>query len=495
MIRFLFNSSTLGRMLKRSLGMTRTQYNMNALHRIRITCISLLMLGASCVLVRQARPPATLVQEADMLTVFLTGNELGALKPCGCTSGQLGGLDRRSAILNSVPRKATLILDTGSLVESDSEQDLIKFNVMIRAFDLLDYDLVNLTDRDIEMVRNLGLLDEIGSVFNVISPRQPPAVKLPARFSKRFWLNGKTVSVTVATFDAESERMEQIGELFASQPNMQTVNILILNHCDPSVIGSVAKLLPAVDCLVCPADSDEPRLIGDTNSRPLVFSVGRFGRYICRLQVYHERSEGPGSQRTARSGENKLALRFSAEPVAEALPREPDLVELYKDYQQLVKEANLLEEYPRLPLDNGLEYVGSKSCKACHAYEYEKWSSKVHARAYATLEKVGSQYDPECVVCHVVVMKFESGFVSEHKTDHLKDVGCENCHGPGSEHIKSAGSAKTAGPKMRCLDCHTTEQSPDYAGDEQGYLEKIIHWREPNSADDVKRKRNVKDTI
>jgi len=439
------------------------------------------MFAASCVPVREAKPPATPVHEADVLTVFLTGNELGALKPCGCSGGQLGGLDRRSAILNSVPSEARLIVDTGSLVQSGSEQDLIKFHVLIQAFDLLDYDLVNLTDRDIEIVRNLGLLDEIDSVFNVISARQPADVEVPARFSKRLSLNGKTVSVTVATFDAKSGRIEQIGELFATQPDVQTVNILILNHCDTAIIRSVTQSVPTVDCLVCPADSDEPRLISDPNSRPLVFSVGRFGRNVCRLHIIPVKDE--------------LKLGFRAIPVTEALPPELDLVQLYKDYQQFVKEANLLEKYRRLPLDNGLEYAGSKSCKPCHAYEYEKWGSKAHARAYATLERVGSQYDPECVVCHVVGIKYESGFISEQKTGHLKDVGCENCHGPGSEHIKTAGAAKTAEPKMRCLDCHTPEHSPDYAGDEQGHLEKIIHWREPNSAGDVKRKGNVKDSM
>jgi len=92
-------------------------------------------------------------------------------------------------------------------------------------------------------------------------------------------------------------------------------------------------------------------------------------------------------------------------------------------------------------------------------------------------------------------MRYEGGFVSEHKTGHLKDVGCENCHGPGSEHVRTAGSVETPEPKMRCLDCHTPEHSPDYAADKQGYLEKIVHWREPNSSDDVKRKGNVRDRV
>ena len=159
---------------------------------------------------------------------------------------------------------------------------------------------------------------------------------------------------------------------------------------------------------------------------------------------------------------------------------------MYKTYQRLVKEDNLLEEYPRFILPGGLEYAGSESCKQCHEYEYEQWSKKVHAHAYATLEKVGSQFDPECVICHVVGLKYESGFVSEQETSHLKNVGCENCHGPGSEHNVTLGKAKTTEPKSMCLDCHTPETSGEYAGNEQLYLEKIVHWKEPNLPADVK---------
>jgi hypothetical protein len=78
-------------------------------------------------------------------------------------------------------------------------------------------------------------------------------------------------------------------------------------------------------------------------------------------------------------------------------------------------------------------------------------------------------------------MEYESGFVSEEKTLHLKNVGCENCHGPGSEHIRTLGKAKTTEPKSVCLDCHTPEHSGDYAGNERSFLEKIIHWKRPGS--------------
>jgi len=185
-----------------------------------------------------------------------------------------------------------------------------------------------------------------------------------------------------------------------------------------------------------------------------------------------------------QSGKKKFT--FSAVAVTEDLPREKSLVELYKAYQQLVKEVNLLEQYPRFILPDGLEYANSLSCKPCHEYEYQQWGTRAHSKAYETLEKIGSQFDPECVICHVVGLEYETGFISGEETADLKNVGCENCHGPGSEHNATLGKAETAEPKSQCVDCHTPEHNADYQGNEQLYLEKIVHWKEPNTPGNVK---------
>ncbi len=419
----------------------------------------------------------------EVLTVFITGNEIGALKPCGCSGGELGGLDRRAQVFKGAPASRRLIVDTGEFVEGDGEQDLIKFNIVIQAFSLLDYDLVSLSERDVEIAKNHDLLEDIGSVFNVIGFRDDGEANLPAKFTKRLSLGGKEIAVTVGTFDPESQPIELLSELFTRQADAQTVNILILKSCDDAIIGSVAKMGIA-DCLVCPAESDEPGLISAPGARPLVISTGRLGKYVGKLQIG---AGGPAG------GEKKLTYSFSSVPVTEDLAQEDSLVELYRMYQQLVKEADLLEKQVRFALPNGLEYTGSKSCKLCHEYEYEKWSSKAHAHAYATLERVGSQYDPECVVCHVVGMEYVSGFVSEAKTGHLKNVGCENCHGPGSEHNRTLGKAQTTEPMSDCTDCHTPDHSAEYEGNEELYLSKIVHWREPNAASDVKKEKDLTD--
>lgn len=439
-----------------------------------VTCICVLTISVSCIL---AMSTASVKSgcKPDVLVVFITGNELGALKPCGCSGGQLGGLDRRAAVFDSVPPSKRLIIDTGSLVETDSEQNLFKFHTIIEAFRLLDYDLVNLTERDIEIAQNLGLLNSIGSILkNIITPQKPVDANVPAKFTKQLSLKGKTITVTVAAFDAKSTPVEQVGKLFTSQPDSETINILILNQCDDDVIASITEMAVPVDCLVCPAESDEPMLISDPNQRPLVFSTGRYGKYVAKLQIMPAEAD------------DRPTLSFSAVAVTEDLPQEESLLELYKDYQQLLKEAGLLEKHPRFVLPNGLKYVGSKHCYHCHSYEYEKWAANAHAHAYATLERLGSQYDPECVTCHVVGAEYESGFISEEKTSHLKNVGCENCHGPGSKHIKTPEESRLTIPMSDCTDCHTPDRSADYADNEPSFFEKIIHWREPNIADNVK---------
>ena len=424
-----------------------------------------------------ARPPARRDDKSETVTVFLTGNELGALKPCGCSGGQLGGLDRRGAILDSVAASKRMVVDTGSFVQSDGEQDLVKLDILMEAYNRLDYDAVNLTEKDVEMVRNRGLLDGAGLDFKLISAQESADSNLPQAFTRKLPLMGKDVAVAVASFDAASAPAEQVTELFAQRPGPDTVNVLILNSCDKDVMSSISQMGIA-DCIICPSESDEPDLLSDPKARPLVISVGRYGKYVAKLQI------GPGW------ADDKPNLAFSYVAVTEDLRPEDSLVELYKAYQQFVRDAGLLEKNPRLPLPNGLEYVGSQSCKSCHVdshiYAYEKWSTKRHANAYATLVRDGTQYDPECIVCHVVGYEYESGYISEEETPHLKDVGCENCHGPGSKHIKSLGREKTTHPMSDCTDCHTPEHSGGFAGREQEYFEEIVHWREPNAPGNVK---------
>ena len=436
-----------------------------------VLAIFILSAGVFCAVAMSSKPPVIQLGKNNEITVFFTGSELGALKPCGCSGGQLGGLDRRAAIFNTVKHSSRMIIDTGSLVKNDSEQDHIKFDILMQAFEILGYDLVHFTASDIEIAHAAGLLDSLQWQFEIIGSKALGDSNMPTSFTKKLLLKNKPVTVTVA---ASQNLPSSIGSLFPHRSDTPTVNILILNQCDHEAIKSITNIPEQIDCIICPSEFDEPEMISEPNKKPLIISVGQLGKHISKLSITLDGRDG------------LVKLTFSTVDVTEDLPQQQELVELYRMYQMIVKDANLLEKLPRFSLSGSLSYLGSESCQTCHSYEYQKWSTKRHASAFATLEQVYSQYDPECVICHVIGNEYETGYVSENENSHLKNVGCENCHGPGSEHIASFGNKKTVGPKSTCGDCHTPEQSANYEGNENTYFEKIIHWREPNSADNVK---------
>ena len=79
---------------------------------------------------------------------------------------------------------------------------------------------------------------------------------------------------------------------------------------------------------------------------------------------------------------------------------------------------------------------------------FAKWQSTKHSHAFDALvnqakKPSNRQFDPECVVCHTIGYGYQSGYLGDQKTAHLKHVGCENCHGPGSAPRRRAAEQST----------------------------------------------------
>jgi len=432
-----------------------------------------LAIAASCAVSVSRQPRPGMAAGAEAVTIFLTGYELGQLRPCGCSAGQLGGFEKRAAILSSVPRSRRLVVDAGHLVSRTDQQGRIKLEIMLEALRRLQYDVLVLQQQELQLMEQEGLVEQAQSHFALISASEP---NMSSSYSKRFRLKDRTVVLTVAAFDAQKQAIGLLPQLLRRPTDSSAVgvNVLLADHCDAGSIDAIIRT-GLVDCLVCPPVADEPQRLRPAKAGgPLVVSSGRYGRYVLKVEV------------TGSGEDGRPRLGFGAVPVLDTLPAESSLVELYRDYQRLLEVSELLVRHPRYPLADGLRYVGSETCRGCHGYEYSKWSLQRHAHAYQTLEKVGSQYDPECVVCHVVGFDYEGGFITPRQTPNLKDVGCENCHGPGSAHVATAGAAAPAEPQSSCEDCHTPENSVHYAGNEAEYFEKIVHWPEPNAPANVK---------
>jgi len=101
-------------------------------------------------------------------------------------------------------------------------------------------------------------------------------------------------------------------------------------------------------------------------------------------------------------------------------------------------------------------YVGIETCSTCHEDARAFWDKTAHASAYKTLSSQYKEFNLDCVSCHVTGYERPGGSTVTF-VDALKNVQCETCHGPGSQHVKSAG--KTASPAAKpkadlCETCH-----------------------------------------
>jgi hypothetical protein len=123
------------------------------------------------------------------------------------------------------------------------------------------------------------------------------------------------------------------------------------------------------------------------------------------------------------------------------------VLKLLQDYADTVRDNDYLSEMARRKKPHVLQaqhkaaaYVGDAQCQACHQGESAVWAKSKHAQAYNALALVasrpsGRQFDGECIVCHTVGYEYQTGYVNEKTTPHLKNVQCESCHGPASLHV------------------------------------------------------------
>jgi YVTN family beta-propeller protein len=145
------------------------------------------------------------------------------------------------------------------------------------------------------------------------------------------------------------------------------------------------------------------------------------------------------------------------------------------------------------------KYVGVEVCGGCHkgpemGYQLSRWRMSAHARAYAVLgtptaetiaKQMGVGEEPvasaACLKCHATAYHDPAGGVLESYAVY-EGVGCEACHGAGSDYTPEAvmrdkRSATLAGLKEvtrdTCLRCHQEAHGKPFGYD--AALKEIAH--------------------
>lgn len=223
------------------------------------------------------------------------------------------------------------------------------------------------------------------------------------------------------------------------------------------------KIPPIQLMMTLTEDAEPPTFMKDLgDGLPGVVEIGHKGKYVGLVGVYQNKGQ-------FRLQYQKVMMSPEWE-TAKGNEKDNRVTQLMERYNQVLKEQNMLDKAVRSPHPNqtapnaqGLTatFVGSGKCLSCHKEAAKVWKASRHKIGTDTLEELkhpsGRQYDPECIRCHVTGFAHPGGYndpianlaqwkpgkkapvaaeVLEAHNLRLRGIGCESCHGPGSEHIK-----------------------------------------------------------
>ena len=425
------------------------------------------------------------------LVLVLSAEEHGYLLPCGCSRPQKGGDERRYNFLQILRDKGWPIvaLDLGDIAQAKAPVDVLtnlqqipKYKVAMSARKAMDYTAVG-----------LGPI-EASNLFQIygaypLQEKKPPVIAANLRdrdkeYPEGFvdWVEttppGSTLKVGVTSImgayqsdqlaKSNSVRFDFGGAVLkALKPKAAKVDFRVLlyeGYTDRGNAGKAeaiacAKMLPEYPVVVALNEmtNDEPpgtpiKVEHEGGGSSIVVTLGHKCKYVGVVGVF--KTGNKNAPYDLRYQMVEMGEEYITPPEEE---KDHPILKLMEDYTLELKNGDYLTKYAQKkhplqavhPGKKQPEFVGSDACKGCHAGAFKIWEKSTHSNAYKSLVDAkrpsNRQFDPECIVCHTVGFGYESGFFDADKAKQLRNVGCENCHGPGSEHI----AAEASGVKVK----------------------------------------------
>ncbi len=444
--------------------------------------------------------------------LYVTGRQHGYIEPCGCAglATMKGGLVRRYSLQNELAKRGweVIPLDVGNQVRRFGRQAEIKFQMTIEGMKQMNYRAIGFGPDDLRL--SVGELIAItASEGDTSSPFLcANAAVIDPSLTPRYHLieaAGRRIGVTAVLGTEELEEIssdeivkqapdEALREVWSELEKADCDLYVLLAHTSIEDTKALAQQFPHFDLVVTAGGAGEPTFqaepIPDTDS--VMIQVGTKGMYVGVVGIFDD-PEHP--------------LRYQRTPLDSRFPDSPEMLQLLASYQDQLKTAGLegLGVRP-IPHPSGRTFVGSDRCEECHDAEYDIWKVTPHSHALDSLVNPGERseiprhFDPECISCHVVgwnpqkYFPYKSGYLGLDETPLMHNVGCENCHGPGSAHVAAeAGDVDATDEELeelmeemrlpyeeaekKCMDCHDLDNSPDFhvEGAFEEYWEQVEH--------------------
>jgi hypothetical protein len=426
---------------------------------------------------------------AQNVTFLFTCDVRGRLVPCGCFTGQLGGLTRVATMIGLGSQPGYVKVDVGDAIRGSADYEVMEYRAIQRAFTTMGYEAANLGHREAQLsAAALRELKRTAPVPMLSANLLDQATGAPLFDAYRIIQRGAWRIALVGVMDSRSigdalgeglavENMEvTLGKLL---PVLKTQAdcIVLLAFADEAALASLAKQFYELDIILGGKVKQPSQQLGREN-RSLILATTNQSRALGTLSV----SLAASSRVTAQSGEVLL--------VSDQIPQAPEIAALASEYRDEVRHTKLAIDDPatlQQDMVPGVKaaatYAGSASCVTCHPGATAKWHDSGHAHAWEPLLALKADADPSCIGCHTVGFGTPGGYQRAFAGAKLTDVGCESCHGPGSQHVaqRQAGGEVTAHFRPLgagdCVKCHHGEFSRPF--DYEQFWPLIQHGKEP----------------
>ncbi len=421
--------------------------------------------------------------------IYFTCDTRGRLEPCGCFTGQYGGLTRLKTVLDAEAPAGALRVDIGDAIGGREDYDLIQYRYLLRAYAAMKYDALNIGQREAQLsAAQLRKLRSSSPVPILSANLLDKGTRKPIFDPSRIVVRGGCRVGIIGLLDPrglgedlgaglEVEGMESALARELAEVRPKTDLIILLAFTDEETLGRLADQFYEIQVILGGKVSQPAQELRRRN-RSLIYFVTNESRALGILQLHPH----PGAALDVVGNEIRL--------LRDEIPQDPALSQMAQDYRDEVRRTRLAVDDPAnaaadiVPgVRTAASYVGSGRCVECHKTAGETWAKSGHARGFASLSERKADADPKCIGCHTTGFGAPSGYRREFGRDKLVDVGCESCHGPGSLHVKQREGDKTLSFSYRPLDagdckkCHYGEFSRPFYWHE--FWPVIKHGKEP----------------
>jgi hypothetical protein len=253
---------------------------------------------------------------------------------------------------------------------------------------------------------------------------------------------------------------DAVAQLLAENVDM----IVLLAAMHQADAGRLAREVPGIDFILGSYGglfTDQPEKHGET----VMIYAGNQGKRLGVARVFR----GPTGD--VSDVQSRLHMMNSRYPSEERMLEFVDQANGRADQAEAASGIRAAKPVPAIATVG--RYTGNQVCASCHAEAFNHWTATSHAHALDTLDKDPKGAASECQSCHVTGHGEKGGFTGRETSPQFASVGCETCHGPGTQHAKVPTRGYGRVSVSSCVGCHTREHSPKF--DYYTYLGKVRH--------------------